>query len=57
LFAVTIALLIWNAVLIRRILDVETHRHVLKVLNDMGAGRPVWVPKEKRLARNFKEKS
>jgi hypothetical protein len=41
----------------RKIYDVETHRHLLKVLDDMGAGRPIWVPKEKRLARDFKEKS
>jgi hypothetical protein len=43
--------------MMKKIYDVETHGHLVKVLDDMGAGRPVWVPKEKRLARNFKEKS
>jgi hypothetical protein len=35
----------------RKIYDVETHRHLLKVLDDIGAGRPIWVPKEKRQVR------
>jgi hypothetical protein len=35
----------------RKIYDVETHRHLLKVLDDIGAGRPIWVPKEKRRVR------
>jgi hypothetical protein len=32
----------------KKIYDVETHRHLVKVLDDVGAGRPIWVPKEKK---------
>jgi hypothetical protein len=36
----------------RKIYDVETHRHTQKVLDDMGAGRPIWIPKKINAARN-----
>jgi hypothetical protein len=36
---------------LKKIYDIETHRHVQKVLDDMGAGRPIWVPKEKKQVR------
>lgn len=29
----------------KKIYDVETHRHLLKVRDDMAAGRGIWIPK------------
>jgi hypothetical protein len=31
----------------RKVYDVETHRHLVKVRDDIAAGRPVWIPKAK----------
>jgi hypothetical protein len=31
----------------KKIYDVETHRHLVKVREDLAAGRPVWIPKAK----------
>jgi hypothetical protein len=33
---------------IKKVYDVETHRHLLKIREDMAADRPVWIPKSKR---------
>jgi hypothetical protein len=35
----------------RKIYDVKTHWHLEKVRDDMAAGRPVWIPKEKKQVR------
>ena len=32
----------------KKIYDVEMHRHLVKVRDDIAAGRTVWVPKIKR---------
>jgi hypothetical protein len=32
----------------KKIYDVETHRHLVKVREDLAAGHTVWVPKTKR---------
>jgi hypothetical protein len=31
----------------KKIYDVESHRHLLKVREDLAAGRPIWIPKRK----------
>jgi hypothetical protein len=31
----------------KKVYDVETHKHLLKVRDDISAGRTVWVPKVK----------
>jgi hypothetical protein len=31
----------------KKIRDVELHKHLQKVRDDLAAGRPVWIPKQK----------